>query len=324
MFARLFLSVVVLTAVGLHAVETTSSPPASVPDLASGAVTLPFEIIGERLFVAAVLNDDTTCSCLIDTGSEVTLLNRARVTVKNLRYGAFEQLQGAFVGNFRAQPATLKKLALGKHVLENCELGVINQGKGTPLEQIDMILGMDLLSRARFTVDFKHSRLIFWPPGSTLPKAPDGIERVQLATHRGLKEEGTRPRIMAKLNGKTPAEFLLDFGADTPLYVATHDFKELGFDPAGEASGSMDVTTPAQMTLFFYRQDWPKLELGTLAFEHVEGRVMAAAQAPASIRNDLQTMYNILGTPFLKTLDAVHIDMPAKTVSIDRPAEKKK
>ncbi len=307
----LLLFLTLLSTMALHAAD----------DLAPGAVAAPFEIIGDRLFIPATLNDDASCSCLLDTGSEVTLLNRARVTVKNLRYGAFDQLQGAFVGNFRSQPATLKKFALGKdgkQQFESCAIGVINQGKGTQLEQIDMILGMDLLSHARFTIDFKHSRVIFWPPNSVLTKPADGIERIQLATHRGLKEEGTRPRILARLNGKTAAEFLVDFGADTPLYVATHDFKELGFDPAGEASGSMELATPAPMTLFFYRQFWPKLEFSTMAFERVEGRIIAAAQAPASVRNDLQTMYNILGTPFLKTLDAVHIDMPGKLVSFDR------
>ena len=40
-------------------------------------------------------------------------------------------------------------------------------------------------------------------------------------------------------------------------------------------------------------------------------------------RQDVQTMYNILGTPFLKQFDAVHIDMPAKCVYFDRAAPAK-
>jgi predicted aspartyl protease len=297
-----------------------SGADAPVPsELPKGVVAVPFELKGERLFVTAKLNDETTCACLIDTGSEVTLLNRARVTVKNLRAGGFEALQGTFVGGIQSQPAVLKKLELGGQTLQNCALSVVNHGAGTALEQIDMLLGMDLLGRSRFTVDFKNSRLLFWPPGTLLPRAPAGIERVQLAVQRGFREDGIRPRIEAKVNGKIPVQFLLDFGADTPLYVATREFKELGFATPGEPAGSVGISTAqGNQTLMFYRQPWPKLEFGAMAFEQIEGRILSAITAPAVAKQDLQAMYNILGTPFLKTLDAIHIDMPAKTVYFDR------
>jgi predicted aspartyl protease len=317
----LLFTLLVLLAVSLYGAETppSPSPPPVAAELPKGVVAVPFEIKGERLFVAAKLNDETACTCLIDTGSEVTLINRARVTVKNLRAGGFESLQGAFVGGIQSQPAVLKKLELGGEVLQNCAVSVVNHGAGTALEQIDMLLGMDLLGRARFTVDFKNSRLLFWPPGMALGRAPAGIERVQLAVQRGFREDGVRPRIEAKVNGKIPTQFLIDFGADTPLYVATRDFKELGFAPAGEPAGSVGIATAqGSQTLMFYRQAWPKLEFGAMGFEQIEGRILAALTAPAVAKQDLQATYNILGTPFLKSLDAIHIDMPAKTVYFER------
>ena len=288
-------------------------------ELPKGVIAVPFEIKGERLFVAAKLNDETACVCLIDTGSEVTLINRARITVKNLRAGGFESLQGAFVGGIQSQPAVLKKLELGGEVLQDCPVSVVHHGAGTALEQIDMLLGMDLLGRARFTVDFKNNRLLFWPVGAALPREAAGIERVKLAVMRGFKDDGVRPRIEARVNGKTATQFLLDFGADTPLVVATRDFKELGFVPAEDPAGALNIASAqGNLTLMFYRQPWPKLEFGTMSFERVDGRILAASSVPPLAKQELQSSYNILGTPFLKTFDAIHIDMPTRTVYFDR------
>ncbi len=186
-----------------------------------------------------------------------------------------------------------------------------------------MVLGMDLLSRSRFTIDFKNSRVLFWPPGSAMPNAAADVERVQLPVERGFHETGVRPRVLGKLNGKTSAQFLLDVGADTPMYVASRDFRELGFAPAGEPGGQMQVASPsAAMTLSFYTQPWPRLELGAMLFENLDGRILAAEHAPSGTRQDLESMYNILGTPFLKTFDALHIDMPNKCVYLERPKKK--
>ena len=295
------------------------------PALPAGVESAPFEIQGDRLFIAAKLNDKAVCQALLDTGSEMTLVNRARVDVPDLHPASMETAQGSFVGVMQVSSASLKKLAIGAHTLERVPIYTLNHGKGKKLEQIDMVLGMDTLSRSRFTVDFKNSRILFWPAGSTLPKPEAGTERVQLAAHRGFREEGTRPRIQAKVNGKTDALFLVDFGADTPLYVATKDFRELGFAAANEPSGAIQAGNGDQnLTLSFYRQPWPKLELGAMSFENVEGRIVAADRANPVMREDLQTMYNILGTPFLKSFDAVHIDMPNKTVTFDRAAKEKK
>ncbi len=292
------------------------------PALPAGVEIAPFELQGDRLFITAKLNDKTTCQCLLDTGSELTILNRARVDVPDLKPGALEVAQGSFVGTMQLSSASLKKLTLGAHTLERVPISTLAHGKGNKLELIDMLIGMDLLGRSRFTIDFKHSRVLFWPPGA-LPRPDPGTERVQLGVHRGFREEGSRPRVQAKINGKIDALFLIDFGADTPLYVATKDFRELGFAPAGEPTGMLKAANGDQaLSLSVYQQAWPKLELGIFAFENVDGRVVAAERAGPVMREDLQTMYNILGTPFLKTFDAVHIDMPNKQVSFDRPKKK--
>jgi len=290
----------------------------SAPPLPAGVEAAPFEIQGDRLFVASTVNGDTPCLCLIDTGSEATILNRARVNAPDIHPGAIEAVQGSFVGMMQVSPAYLKKLTLGAHTLVRPPIFCASQGKGKKLELIDMVLGMDLLGQTRFTVDLKNSRILFWPPGSALQRADAGIERVQLAVHRGLGEDGTRPRVEVKLNGKTNALFLIDFGADTPLFIAPKDFRELGFAPAAEPSGAIAVSSEQSYTLNYYTQAWPKLELGSMAFEKVEGRIVAADYVGAVLKQQLQMLYNLLGTPFLKNFDAIHIDMPAKLVYFDR------
>ena len=90
----------------------------------------------------------------------MTLLNRARVQLKDLRVGFGETAQGVFVGEIRAQHAVLKKLALGDNARESVPISTIQHGKGQALELIDMVLGMDVLEATRFTIDFKNSRIL--------------------------------------------------------------------------------------------------------------------------------------------------------------------
>lgn len=307
------------------------TPPAA-SDLPKGVTSAPFEITGERIFVGAVLTNQApgqaattaTCQCLIDTGSEMTLLNRARVQLKDLRVGFSESAQGVFVGDIKAQHAVLKKLALGDKTLENVPISTIQHGKGQALELIDMVLGMDLLGSSRFTIDFKNKRILFWSVGSTLPRPAAGIDRVQVSTQRGFRDEGTRPRIEAKINGKFKALFLVDFGADLPMYVATQPLADLGFKiPDGDPLGCVRVHDTTQVrNCYYYAQTFSKIEFGTMSVPNVEGRILGAGEVSAVARQDVQTMYNILGTPFLKNFDAVHIDMPAKCVYFDRAKEK--
>jgi hypothetical protein len=298
-------------------------------DLPKGVTAAPFEITGERIFVNASLTASPTstasCKCLIDTGAEMTLLNRARVQLKDLRVGFGDTAQGAFVGELRTQHAVLKKLALGDYNRENIPIETIQHGKGQALEQIDMLLGMDLLSSSRFTVDFKNSRILFWPAGSALPRPAPGIDRVQLSVQRGFREEGTRPRIEAKINGKFKALFLVDFGADLPMYVASQPLPDLGFKiPDGDPLGCVRVHDTTQVRdCYYFAQTFEKMEFGTMSISNVEGRILAASTVSPVARQDVQTMYNILGTPFLKTFDAVHVDMPARMVYFDRAATPK-
>jgi hypothetical protein len=317
---KIHMRIVLQIMAALTAVVVLNAPASDAPALPAGVESAPFEIIGDRLFITAKLNDKAVCQALLDTGSEMTLLNRARVDVPDLHPAAMETAQGSFVGAMQVSSATLKKFAVGAHTLERVPIFTLNHGKGKKLEQIDLVLGMDLLGRSRFTVDFRNSRVLFWPPAAPLPHPDAGIERVQLAVRRGFREEvSIRPRIEAKLNGKITGLFLVDFGADTPLFVATKNFRDIGFAAADEPSGYIQAVNGDQnLTLSFYRQPWPKLELGAMAFEKIEGRVVAADRAGPVMREDLQTMYNILGTPFLKVFDAVHIDMPNKTVLFDR------
>src|SRR4029077_8209115 len=167
--------------------------------------------------------------------------------------GFSETAQGAFVGEVRTQHAVLKKLSLGEHNRDNVPIATIQHGKGQALELIDMVLGMDLLAASRFTVDFKNSRILFWPAGSVLPRPAPGIDRVQVSVQRGFRDEGTRPRVEAKINGKFKALFLVDFGADIPMYVATQPLADLGFKiPDGEALGCVRVHDTTQVRNCYY------------------------------------------------------------------------
>jgi len=299
------------------------APPADLP---KDCVVCPMKLWGDRVFIPVKLNGETSAECLIDTGSEVSVLNKARVQVKDLKIGGTQQLQGAFVGDLGTERATLTTLKIGEKEYANIAIGVINHGAGRKLEQIDMLLGMDFLSRTRFTLDFEHQRFIIWPFRAPLPKAADGMERERLPLRRPPGETSTLlPRVDATLNGKAQVNFLIDSGAGGPYYVATQPLKDLGLPTEGGDAGRLRLGSGASaVQVPMLQMDVAKLELGKLVFENVPFKVIDASTGvgPAA-KQDLLIGNNVLGTPLLKQTRAVHFDMQERAVYIERIKKQK-
>src|SRR3990172_7857317 len=121
-----------LGAWGLACAQETA-PEAELP---KGVIAVPLKVFANRLFIPITLNGEATCEGLLDTGSEVTLINKARVKLTKPRLGTTQQLEGAFVGGLGAQRVTLDSLAIGAYMGKEVPAAQIEQRKGQKLELI--------------------------------------------------------------------------------------------------------------------------------------------------------------------------------------------
>lgn len=317
--SRLVLMLLLINMCALAAAEQPAPALAAQPsDLPKDAVAIPMRLFADRVFITAKVNDEANAECLIDTGAEISLINKARVKLKNLQITGTEQLQGAFVGGVAMQKAILPSLQIGERVHKNIGIGVIDHREGQKLGQIDMLLGMDVLARTRFTLDFEHERLILWAFRSPLPDAPKGYERERLPLRRGTGE--SLPKVDGVLNGKTRVNFLVDSGAGGPFFVAFQKLSEYGFDDGAAEVGRLRLNDGGKGTELIIRETvFKRLEFGKLAVENVSGRVIDASVGVGPLaKQDLQAGNNVLGTPFLKRLSAAHFDMPGGCLYFDR------
>ncbi|MCZ7646500.1 MAG: pepsin/retropepsin-like aspartic protease family protein [Planctomycetota bacterium] len=291
----------------------------AVPPAPEGTKAVPFKIVSNRLFIPVRINGAVECEGIIDTGSEVTLMNLARVKVADLKVLGTQQLEGSFVGGLGAQRAVADALKLGEHEYPQVALGAFRHGPGQALERVDFILGMDFLGRSPFSLELANGRMLLWPFRAKLPDPPEGIERAALPTHRSPADSTTRPRVYGSVNGaRTP--FLVDTGAESLLFAALKAPADLGLDPLGALAGYAQVNDGGQARRVELRAaTFEKVEFGTMRFEKTAGRVLDAAQLKSPLaRQDLAAYYNVVGFAFLKDLYAVHFDLPGQRIYFDR------
>ncbi len=293
---------------------------AAAPELPEGVASLPFTVRSNRVFVEVTLNGATRCEALLDTGSEVTLANRTHVAIPDLRILGTQQLNGAFVGDLSAQRAILNSIKLGTYECRDVPLGVIKHGPGQSLEQIACLLGMDLLGRGRFTLEFAHGRLLFWPAGMRLPPPAPEIERAALPMHRAAHEQQQRPRAFGTINGTHRLSFLFDTGAETLLLAATKPHDELGLSAGGALRGFAQVNDGSTSRRVEIREtEFKAVAFGSLSFPRTAGRVLEAVEVRSPLaREDLAGLYNIAGLGFMKSLHAVHVDVPGRMLYLER------
>lgn len=291
------------------------------PDLPKDATCVPLKVFAGRVFIPATLNGQVTCDCLIDTGAEVSLINKARVPLKDLPVLGTEQIQGAFVGAVAMQKTRLKSLSIGQTTYQEVAFRAIEHRKGQKLEQIDMTLGIDFLSRSRFTLDFAREQFVIWPPRSPLPPPPASIERVRVNTHRASGDGVAFPRIYGTVNEKAKALFLVDTGAGPFYFVALKKAEEYGFPTDGPVVATMRLNDGGNSREIKIRETLiQRLDFEQVRLQPFTGKVVEAQQVVGPLaKQDLQVSYTLIGTPVLKTQSAVHFDMPSGCIYFDRP-----
>jgi hypothetical protein len=279
---------------------------------------VPFTIEHDRIFVKVELNGKVSCRAILDTGSEVTLVNSALVKV-DLKTEGQDSFHGDFIGAFEAKRAVLDSLMIGTQVTKAFPIGVIDHGAGKKLHQVEMVLGMDFLRRQRFSLDFEKSELTFWPHKFELPRPPENIERHRLRTFRGTSLDDPRVRLVAEINQKAKGTFLIDTAADTPAFVIDKAFEEYGIVHDGTPAGMMVLNdNGSREEVKFYSVDL-RFDFDKAAFPQVKSRAFDVRTIKSPLtRRSMHNYYNIIGLAFLKTLAAVHFDPAASVIQFDR------
>lgn len=293
-------------------------------DAPRDAVSVPMEVYGNRVFIPAKVNGKTVKRCLIDTGSEVTLINQAHVRLERYQRVGGDRLQGSFVGGINAKRILVPSFEMGSQVFNRFRASLIDHRRGQPLHLIQMLLGMDFLGRRRFSLDFEKKRFLLWHSGTELPPPRDGSERIRLPVHRALVDGTRRPWIWGALKGSRRVCFLLDTGADSPIFPIFKDPKHYGV-VLEKTSKRRSVGRGRSVQQ--YEASAKRLTFGEIAFLNVPVRVIDASTVRHPVtRRTLSDSFTILGATFLKRLRVVHVDMPAGQVCFDvePPPDKKK
>ncbi|MBV9127080.1 MAG: clan AA aspartic protease, partial [Verrucomicrobia bacterium] len=144
---------------------------------------------GNHLEVRAKINDREGVF-LIDTGAQITVVNRASLGKFNLSavktsvkvYGALggpgEKIEAALASSIQLGPCTVSPFLLGVS-----DLGTLNSGRqhGRGEARFDGIIGADLLQNFSFVIDCRTPRLY-----AKDVRTPDGSSSAAEAAHPGL------------------------------------------------------------------------------------------------------------------------------------------
>ena len=130
--------------------------------------SLKFELLEQhQIIVRGGIGPLDGLKLLIDTGSTPSMVDRkvARKLALPVEASEFE----SFGQRVRGQTAVLPIIRLGPLKAEAVEAGV---GDLSFLHGVDAVIGLDVLSRSSFSIDYKKRQLLFGPVEARRPSAP--------------------------------------------------------------------------------------------------------------------------------------------------------
>jgi hypothetical protein len=283
------------------------------------AADIPMRLVDERIILQVKLNDAVECRAVLDTGAVSCLLDLSLVELKKPQLGDERKLLFPYIGAVDARDLTLKSFALGSHRIVDFHVAAIQ--RDAPLSRdAPMLLGMELLKNQPFSLDFARRRFVLWMPGSVLPEPGEGITRVRLDLVPDPIKDGGRPHVQVPVNGVTQARFLVDTGAPLPFFLRALNPKEQGFAETWPVSRMPAFLGGAFHDLPLLLAKYKRLELGSWVLEDQIGFLLdMSAQQKRVYSGDLDSLLNLIGTPFLRTLPAVHFDIPNRAMYLDKP-----
>jgi len=214
-----------------------------------GAQTLKFELVDQyKIVVRGSIGPLQGLKLLIDTGAMPSMVDRR--VAKKLALNVEEAEYVAFGTKARVQTTVLPNIRLGARHVDAVPAGVADLSY---LHGVDVIVGLDVLSRVSFSIDYVERRLEFGPV---------------LARKPGLRLEATPPFITVQLSisGK-PFRFLVDTGSSRLILFENRVRNRLPFLAVHGELVLYHLAGSSRLQRVFL----PPLEADGSTIQHVEG-----------------------------------------------------
>jgi len=131
---------------------------------------VPFELRNGYLVVVqgSLPGVDRKVNLLIDTGTTDTFVDRKLAKRAGLRELPDLRIRSAAFGrDLKVKRVVVRDLQLGSRVISRSCLAA-----DLPLNNIDVVIGLDILGRSSFTIDYENSKLVFEDQPVAGPKVP--------------------------------------------------------------------------------------------------------------------------------------------------------
>ena len=150
-------------------VVTLGGPPGwrGATETVAGSAT-PFVLDDEGgVILPVVLNGRGPFRFLLDTGSTHSALSEETAAATGAPVVA-SAVVGSSVGEQSRPVVRMERFELGPLVLTDLVPSVVDLRGVDPDGGIDGLIGQDALARLRYTIDFRHRRILWWPDEATL------------------------------------------------------------------------------------------------------------------------------------------------------------
>jgi len=167
-----------------------------------------FELYNGCILINVRLNNRVEGRCLLDTGSDVTVIDRKAAEKLKLEIMGYHEGGVAGGKTIRVPLSSIESVSMGQYSTSLSPIAIadVNQGK-EPYGEIIGILGSDFLKKFVFTIDYKEKALIFEDAASLAECVKSGV-KVPLDL-----VEDTAPYLEVTLNDSVKAKYKLDTGA---------------------------------------------------------------------------------------------------------------
>jgi hypothetical protein len=172
---------------------------------ASSSTSVPIELIGNHVYLYAMLDGRGPYRFVFDTGGSNTIDPAVANDIKTAGVG-LSQDSGTGAGTESSSYATVDSLKIGNAVLRHQVFSVesIRKGFGVAAgERVDGLIGFEVLARYVTTFDYAHRTLTLAMPGAAPAKESDVLHFVFF--------DGTIPQIGCAIDG-IPSECTVDTG----------------------------------------------------------------------------------------------------------------
>lgn len=252
--------------------------------------TVPFELVGEKIFMKARVNGSEEINLQFDTGAGSTVIDGTTAEKLKLVVSGETKNEGA-AGSVSVPTSTNNTIEVKGLKFLNITLLHLPLGEYFGIKR-DAVVGYDLLKSYVVKIDYDTKTMEFYDAKSFKYGGKGEVNRFSLWSNSALMDIDLTLLSGEKIRGK----FMVDDGADLPLLLNSPFVNNNGLMPkVGKvAKGSISGSDGSEVPTF--RGKVQKAVIGGYTFNDFPVRLTQAQSGTLSL-NDLD---GILGNPILK------------------------